>query len=665
MLHCFSGLLRWLLKRCRRRTVKAAMASVNGKQYRVVRNFNGKITLRTGLDYDLANDDDDDQPTRLSCWGFAGKDYARMSETTEETASPDLSEDGMMSEDLSKAEGPPQPRTIFHALHQTFDDLRRILPELSWKGFDAIQIPPAHVSRQGDLRRDWYLRYQPLSYEHVDLALGGAESLQRLCEEAHGYGIMVIADCVFNHMAVVASYQEWQEAQHDGHKMEELKQRLDHSFGPHFDRHDFQFPWIPLEGEKWDDPNYTFEGWGCGEWSELRWSDKVVSRHLQHLRMLLDCGVTGFRIDAAKHMRPQHVAKYVDFVQGEGAFIYTEVLSMDRNVHSQYERLGFGLPSTDFLLAASLAKTWRESDAGHLSAELQAAEHLGSHSVQFVRNHDTMLNDGPAICGIDWSSAEEASLAWAYLIAKNEGSVLLHQDDIHTPVVQAALAFRSALSSVLASAVPYSIKAELVAWPPPNYKTIAMMLTLAECPVGLAVFNITSQKQNMEIPWQLENYSLQEVKANSRDEHLQAGCSPKHLDKHLQPRMARFFLLECFTGPLIQPNPQLRYMTLFYYCGWECPHIHFCVEHVWTNVPGWVLRKCDKPAVQGFKLPKSSHHGRWWRVDIPLRKRCSVEFVLNDGGHSWDNHPSALGNYIAEMPGLHILVNKKLASLCL
>ena len=36
----------------------------------------------------------------------------------------------------------------------------------------------------------------------------------------------------------------------------------------------------------------------------------------------------------------------------------------------------------------------------------------------------------------------------------------------------------------------------------------------------------------------------------------------------------------------------------------------------------------------GFKLPKASHHGRWWRVDIPLRTRCSVEFVLNDGGHS-------------------------------
>ena len=81
----------------------------------------------------------------------------------------------------------------------------RILPELAWKGFDAIQIPPAQVSPNGgnlvllwngasnggsislwlqlyatvassflwgDLRRDWYLRYQPVNYQHIDLRLG-------------------------------------------------------------------------------------------------------------------------------------------------------------------------------------------------------------------------------------------------------------------------------------------------------------------------------------------------------------------------------------------------------------------------------------------------------------------------------------------------------------
>ena len=44
--------------------------------------------------------------------------------------------------------------------------------------------------------------------------------------------------------------------------------------------------------------------------------------------------------------------------------------------------------------------------------------------------------------------------------------------------------------------------------------------------------------------------------------------------------------------------------------------------------------KWSRLVLGGFKLPKANHHGRWWRVDIPLRMRCSVEFVLNDGGHS-------------------------------
>ena len=540
-----------------------------------------------------------------------------------------------------------------------------------------------------------------------------------------------IADCVFNHMAVVASCDEWQEAQHNGHKMEELQQRLDRSFGPHFDRHDFQWPWICLEGEKWDDPKYMFEGWGCGEWSELRFSEKVIAQHMQHLRLLLNCGVTGIRLDAAKHMRPEHVARYVDFVQGEGAFVYTEVLSMDKQLHSQYERLGKGVPSTDFLLAASLAQAWRSEggDAGRLSSQLEASEHLGSHSIQFVRNHDTMFNEG-SICGIDWSSAEEASLAWAHLIARNEGSILIHQDDIHVPVVHAALAFRSDMTSLAASAAPYQLKTELVAWPPPSYKTMAMLLTLAECPVGLAFFNTTEQEQQMEIPWQLNNYTLQEVKApSSHHDHLKALCGcwgcqvvsadildiyrrvwrcipkenvryqsialvhfphdskcchifymraffhttnekrldallPTWISGYLHEWLDSFFwnasldpwfsqiqsfvtwrplalptkkppgrisfhmpkkpldyhpciwLLMSWCGILLKigthlPNTvcmPLSEPRLFYYSGWECPHIHFCVEHVWSNLPGWVMRKCEKPAVQGDFWVKQQWH---------------------------------------------------------
>ena len=211
-------------------------------------------------------------------------------------------------------------------------------------------------------------------------------------------------------------------------------------------------------------------------------------------------------LDAAKHMRPAHVARYVDYVQQEGAFVYTEVLSLDRHLHSQYEKLGKGVPSTDFHVATAIRNAWRCKNAGGTVAQLLAAEQLGNHSVQFVRNHDTMLNDGPAICGIDWASAEEASLAWAYLIARCEGTILMHQDDTYSPLVNAALAFRSALA-------PYTLKCEMVAWPPPHYHTMQVLLKLADCPIGLAVFNISSQSVDFDLPWGLEGFSLQEVRA--------------------------------------------------------------------------------------------------------------------------------------------------------
>ena len=205
-------------------------------------------------------------------------------------------------------------------------------------------------------------------------------------------------------------------------------------------------------------------------------------------------------------MRPAHVARYVDYVQQEGAFVYTEVLSMDRHLHSQYDRLGKGVPSTDFQVAAAIRNAWRCKNAGGMVSQLSAAESLGHHSVQFVRNHDTMLNDGPAICGIDWRSAEDAALPWAYLIARSEGSVLMHQDDANCPVVQAALGFRAALA-------PYNLKCEMRAWPPPQFETMQVLLTLSDCPIGLAVFNVSTKSLDFGLPWALEGFSLQEVKA--------------------------------------------------------------------------------------------------------------------------------------------------------
>jgi glycosidase len=81
---------------------------------------------------------------------------------------------------------------------------------------------------------------QPVDHLQLE-GLGSAHDLRELCQECEKVSMRVIADVVFNHMAVVARRSEWLRAQKDQRFMEELLQRLDHRFRP-LDRTDFH-PW--------------------------------------------------------------------------------------------------------------------------------------------------------------------------------------------------------------------------------------------------------------------------------------------------------------------------------------------------------------------------------------------------------------------------------------
>ena len=45
-------------------------------------------------------------------------------------------------------------------------------------------------------------------------------------------------------------------------------------------------------GDHWDD-EYRYEGWGSGEWSELRYCERVVRHQQKHLQLLMDAGGDG------------------------------------------------------------------------------------------------------------------------------------------------------------------------------------------------------------------------------------------------------------------------------------------------------------------------------------------------------------------------------------
>jgi len=371
------------------------------------------------------------------------------------------------------------PRSIFHAFHWPFAEVRKHLKDFRDNGFDAVQLSPAQKSKHG---KEWWTRYQPQDYTKIE-GLGSADELRQLCADAQRHGVMIIADVVFNHMIVVAGAHEWQHAQRDPKKLTSLKRKLSEAVGPWLDAEDFQWPWFKMEGPHWDNDN-RYEGWGNGEWSELRHCQKVVDLHNKHLKDLLDAGVRGIRFDAVKHMRPEHIGEYLKFLREQPfeVYAYGEVLSVDDSMHKEYME-PLSLPTTDFALTTYLnnvvlpTTTAETAAAGvRVSAERAAAldgievrrvsaavsssaggplrapdtPTLAPNSVRFARNHDTVNNPG-SFYGLSHTNCIDTRVVWAWLLAVHDGTVLVYPEDMlhpdSAPLLSRALKFRDRVGS--------------------------------------------------------------------------------------------------------------------------------------------------------------------------------------------------------------------------
>lgn len=387
-----------------------------------------------------------------------------------------------------------RPGLILHAFHSHFQEVKKWAEAVEKGGYDAVQISPAQRSIHGD---QWWTRYQPVRYSEIH-GLGSERDLRELCAEYAKRGIQVLGDLVFNHMLVVGSCYEWKEAQKDTARHERLVKKLEAAVAPDFDRDDFQWPWFPLEGAEWDGP-MRMEGWGSGEWSELKGgAPKVVKVHTAHMQLLRSCGVSGFRLDAAKHMRPQHVVNYAAIAQtlptvgkagADGAFFYGEVLSSELLMHREYQDAKPSsefrsdawedepLSTTDFLLPVWLRhflETGESNTAESLTASKSSAKSktraqkrilsgtvevplVARNSVRFARNHDTAYGDQPYFGLSNWAPAS-AALATAWIMAAHDGAVLvLGEDTVSSKIIQYAALYRAALRKRLLSLPPVDL----------------------------------------------------------------------------------------------------------------------------------------------------------------------------------------------------------------
>ena len=311
-------------------------------------------------------------------------DYSGIEETPDSYVDrlPDSMEDGV----------------ILQAFSWKFEDVTNLLPEIKDAGFKMVQLSPVQQPKGGG--STWWSYYQPVSFSIGESALGNKETLTTLCTEAEKYGIKIIVDTVFNHLANISD----SDLEPDGTpKVSPEVEKYEPEIYAH--RNDSGSSQTFHHNKSASGSGAVTQYYAYGQLPDLNTSNPLVQeRALAFLKECIDVGVDGFRFDAAKHIEtpddPQYpsdfwpntlgVAKeYYKEKTGDDLFAYGEILGDPdggRNI-SCYTKL-MSVTETSYTdgVKAGLVK----SDA----AKVKAAKYGKSSSnekdlIVWAESHDT------------------------------------------------------------------------------------------------------------------------------------------------------------------------------------------------------------------------------------------------------------------------------------
>lgn len=242
---------------------------------------------------------------------------------------------------------------ILHLLNWPLKDVEYVLDKVSSQKFNAIQINPIQPLKE-DGYREWWISYQPCDFS-IGNIYGNREDLINLCESAKKYNLNIIADVICNH---VAENNNENLIPHE--KVAKRLRENSDFFKERININDWQSRYQVI--------NY------CMNLPGLKTSNHCLQDIIiEFLNDLIDCGVMGFRFDAAKSIAlPSEGNDFFERViyclKKYGLFIYGEVLFADCTLIDKYSKY------------INVLTNYDGTDKNHL--------------VKYVENHDTYLSSG-------------------------------------------------------------------------------------------------------------------------------------------------------------------------------------------------------------------------------------------------------------------------------
>ncbi len=322
----------------------------------------------------------------------------------------------------SSAEAAPPARTVFvHLFEWPWSDVAQECETfLGPKGFSAVQVSPPneHIDHRApgiDVPYAWWARYQPVTYNLTSRS-GNLAAFQDMVTRCNAVGVDIYVDAVINHMAdqtgVGIGGSTFNRA------------TLDY---PAFSAQDFHSSCV-IQGSdyQWDNDAGVrqqradnIRNCQLSSLPDLDTGDEYVRQTIaNYLQSMVNMGVKGFRIDAAKHMHPADIDNILGRVSGN-FYVFQEVIDPGSQpvAASEYTYVA---DVTEFKYSQQIGQTFNSGNLSWLSNFGEAWGFMPEGSaVVFVDNHDNQRGHGMAAevthrSGTLYDLANVYMLAWPY-----------------------------------------------------------------------------------------------------------------------------------------------------------------------------------------------------------------------------------------------------------
>lgn len=334
---------------------------------------------------------------------------------------------------------PGDAEVMLHAFNWRYADVAAQAPLIKAQGYGSVLVSPP-LRSEGSA---WWARYQPQDFRLIDNPLGNTEDFRAMSEQLAAVGLRLYADIVINHMANEAGQRP--DLAYPGSRVLAI-----YSSNPAYFERQRLFGNLALnlysgnefhEARCIQDYNNVFQvqnwrlcgGGGDPGLPDLGDGNVAVDAQRSYLQALKALGVSGFRIDAAKHMSLKQLARIFTPDITDGMLIFGELITGGGVGNIEYERFlapwlaQTGLSAYDFPLHASLRQGFGfGGDLAVLADPVRVGRALpDDRAITFTLTHDMPNNTG--FRGLLLDPVDE-TLAYAYLLGRAGGIPMVYSD---------------------------------------------------------------------------------------------------------------------------------------------------------------------------------------------------------------------------------------------